>query len=145
MKHRSMISAWYFVFHLSSSIGSPLGPTWSTSQILVRLFLTRCSKFLEFFAMKMHSGLKTVGIGTLRGLSILCGSGLIDLTVRILESLTTIVPSPLILERLMVIVFCFFAEVRLTRAALLARFWFIGVDDWKTSLLRGDIRMFDTR
>ena len=74
----------------------------------------------------MHSGLKTVGMGTLRGNGIFYGLGLIDLTVRVLESLTTILASPLIL-----VVFCFFAGVLLTREALLAR---------------GDtIRMFDTR
>ena len=88
IRHRSMISAKNVLFHFSSSIGWPLGPTWSTAQIAVRFVLMRWSKILEFLAIKTQSGFITVGNLTLRGLKTLlaalvcCCSGLIDLTVR---------------------------------------------------------------
>ena len=81
----------------------------------------------------------TVGILILRGRRLLCDSGLMDLTVlRCTPGSLPTISIPLTRERLIVMVFCFLADVRLTRAALLD-------EAWKTSLLRGDIRMFVAR
>ena len=80
---RSIISAQYLFFHLITST------TWSVesaSHSFAKLCLMRESTLLDVFAINMHSGLNTVGIYTLRGLS--WGSGLSELVVRVTKSLS---------------------------------------------------------
>ena len=69
IQQRSMISAQYLLFQEISSMAYPVGDILSVSQSLPRLALTRERTLFDERAIMRHSGLKTAGILTLRGLA----------------------------------------------------------------------------